>query len=494
MVVSMRSHQVLGCVVGIAVLSACAPGPPSEWPFGTAGAASERSEFVSRPDLNPPIVTMTGPGTQQADDGYYFVAPKDDWNDDDDLWAGGLILDEEGSPVWIDEGDTRKYGFRVQNYADEPVLTWWEGDINPPVALGEIVLMDNTYEEIARVSVGGDLEQGTTDVHEMTITDDDTLLLLAYVPTQTDLSEIGGAEDGWVYEDVVQEVDIDTGEVLFQWRSLDGVPVTAAKTGISDDKGTKDNPFDYLHLNSVTVDDDGSLLLSARSTHAVYNLDRDTGDIQWVLGGKDSDFELDPDAVFGAQHDAHRQSDGTITMFDNRASEENGDSRGLRLDLDMDAMTASVVTEYSPPEKRWAVSQGNLQELDGGDVVVGWGSEPYFSRYDSDGELLLEGSIPMESNYRAFFSDWEAAPTEPPVAVLETSGDSPTVHVSWNGATEVESWRVRSGQDEADATEVALVERDGFETAIPLDQSAPYVEVQAMDVDGNELATVVVPQ
>ncbi len=490
----MRSHHVLSCLLGVAMLSACAPGPPSEWPFDTPAGADERWEFKSRPDLDPPIATMTGPGIAETGNGYFVVAPKDDWNDDEDIWAGGLILDDDGSPVWIDEGNTRKYGFRIQTYADEPVLTWWEGESSPPVANGEIVLMDNTYEEITRVSVGGDLEQGTTDLHEMTITDDDTMLLIAYVPTQTDLSDVGGPEDGWVFEDVVQEVDIASGEVLFQWRSLDGVPLTASKTGVAEDGGTEEEPFDYLHLNSVTVDDDGSLLLSARNTHAIYSLDRDTGDIQWVLGGEESDFDMDPDAVFGAQHDAHRQSDGTITMFDNRASEEIGDSRGLRLDLDMDAMTASVVTEYLPPEPRWSASQGNLQELESGDIVVGWGSQPYFSRYSNDGELLLEGTLPIESNYRAYYSEWEGEPTEPPTAVLDTSDESPTVFVSWNGATEVDSWRVRSGQDESDATEVAMVDRTGFETAIDVDEPAPHVEVEAIDAEGNVVGSAVASQ
>lgn len=492
----MRSLWILVVVVSVLLLPSCAPEapPPDHRLRSSADTSVERLALHSRPDLDPPIVTMSGPGLNGAEEGYFFLAPKDDWSDDDSLWAGGLIVDADGEPVYIDPEGKRKYDYRVQTLDGEQVLTWWEGDIDPPVAHGEVVIMDDSYTEIGRVSVGGDLEPGTTDVHETTITDDDTMLLIAYDPVRTDLSGIDGPTDGWVFEDVVQEIDIATGEVLFEWRSLDDIPVTAAKTGIAEDEATREKPFDYLHLNSVTVDDDGSLLLSARTTHAVYNLDRDTGRIRWVLGGTDSDFDVADDAVFGAQHDAHRQPDGTITMFDNRASAEDGDSRGLRLDVDMDAMTATVAQEYLPPEERWSISQGNLQELPGGDVVVGWGSEPYFTRYSHDAQLLLEGTYPAESHYRAYWFDWTATPTEPPAAVLTTDGASSTVHASWNGATEVVGWQVLSGTDASDARVVATANRTGFETAIEVPDPGDHLEVEALDADGEVLGSAVVGQ
>lgn len=493
---AMRSLWILVVVISVVLLPACAPEapPPDHRLRSSVDVSAERLALHSRPDLDPPIVTMSGPGLSGSDEGFFFLAPKDDWSDDESLWAGGLIVDDGGEPVYIDPEGKRKYDYRVQTLDGEQVLTWWEGGIDPPVAHGEVVIMDDTYTEIARVSVGGDLEPGTTDVHETTITDDDTMLLIAYDPVQTDLSGIDGPTDGWVFEDVVQEIDIATGEVLFEWRSLDDIPVTAAKTRIADDEATKDKPFDYLHLNSVTVDDDGSLLLSARTTHALYSLDRDTGRIRWVLGGTDSDFDVDDDAVFGAQHDAQRQSDGTITIFDNRASGEVGDSRGLRLNVDMDAMTATIAQEYLPPEERWSVSQGNLQELPSGDVVVGWGSEPYFTKYSFDGELLAEGTYPAESHYRAYWFDWTADPAEPPVAVMTTTGDTATIHVSWNGATEVASWQVLSGADRSEAHVVASAARSGFETAIEVPDPGDHVEVEAVDADGQVLGSAEVKQ
>src|SRR5699024_11157516 len=187
-----------------------------------------------------------------------------------------------------------------------------------PHTAGEVVILDDSYQEIARVGMGGELPKDSSDLHETTITDDDTMFLLSYVKTQTDLSEVGGDADGWVWEGVVQEVDIATGEPLFEWRSLDDVPVEQSEAEFKDGEGTEDEPYDYIHLNSVSEDDDGSsLLVSARNTHAVYQLDRKTADLNWVLGGKASDFEMGEGATFAWQHDAQRRSDGTLTLFDN---------------------------------------------------------------------------------------------------------------------------------------------------------------------------------
>src|SRR5690606_12789751 len=193
-------------------------------------------------------------------------------------WSGRTIIDSQGEPVWLQEDEeaesadepTAGWDMRVQEYQDEPVLTWWEGVVDTPLAEGEVVVVDQSYEEVARVGMGGDLPHRMVDLHESTITDEDTMLLIAYVPTQADLTEVGGEADGWVWDGVVQEIDIATGEVLLDWSALDHIPVTESERAFDEGVGTEDEPYDYFHGNSVTVDDDGSLLVSARNTHAIY--------------------------------------------------------------------------------------------------------------------------------------------------------------------------------------------------------------------------------
>lgn len=455
-------------------------------------AVAERWDFHSRPDLAPPKVEIDS-AAFPTDDGDLstLLAPKGQTKTDEKSWIGGLILDAAGDPLWIREGGDALWDLRVQEYRGEPVLTWWEGLAETPHTAGEVVILDASYQEIARVGMGGELPQDTSDLHETTITDDDTMFLLSYVKTQTDLSSVGGGADGWVWEGIVQEVDIATGEPFFEWHSLDAVPVDQSEAELKDGEGTKDEPFDYIHLNSVDEDDDGeSLLVSARNTHAIYQLDRKTAELNWVLGGKASDFEMGQGATFAWQHDARRRSDGTLTLFDNHAAPRLGDTRGLRLDVDEKKKRAEVVTEYPAPDDRSSGSQGNLQELDNGNVVVGWGSEPYVSEFTKDGKLLTDLTFVGGSNYRAYRSDWHARPVAPPTATKsEPQPDVTRIHMSWNGATEVESWRVLSGDDEDDLSENTVVERTGFETAADITPNGSKIIVEALDDDGKTLAS-----
>jgi hypothetical protein len=63
------------------------------------------------------------------------------------------------------------------------------------------------------------------------------------------------------------------------------------------------------------------------------------------------------------------------------------------------------------------------------------------------------------------------------------------VVASWNGATEVASWRVLTGDGPDDLAAVTTVARDGFETAAVVDVPAGgSVAVEALDGDGAVLA------
>lgn len=465
---------------------------------GCSTGGGEADEFVNTEyestDLTAPQIELSAADGDRSDE-YFFVGPK---SRETGQWSGRTIIDDEGEPVWIQEDDeaqetdepTAGWDLRVQEYRGEPVLTWWEGIVDTPLAEGEVVVVDQSYEEIARVGMGGDLPHRMVDLHETTITDEGTMLLIAYVPTEADLSEVGGDADGWVWDGVIQEIDIETGEVLLDWSSLDHIPVTESAREFEDGAGTEDEPYDYFHANSVTVDDDGSLLVSARNTHAVYNLERETGEVNWTLGGPGSDFDMPEDAYFAWQHDAERSADGALTLFDNQSSPTLGDSsRGLRLDVDPEEKTVEVIDEFLPPVPRIAANQGSYQELENGNVVVGWGALPSFTEYTADGEVVRDGTVGADSNYRAYLHEWTGTPAEPPAADMKTADEQTHVYVSWNGATEVAQWRVLAGTDAGSRQEVVTVERDGFETAIPVADDLDNVVVQALDEDGEVLGS-----
>ena len=437
--------------------------------------------FRSRPKLGPPAVEVTEKARDTAP-GYIFVAPQAG----DAGQGGSLIVDDRGQVVWfrpLPSSHGRAMNLKVQSYRGRPVLTWIE------TVPGEYVIFDGSYHEIARVRAGNGY---SGDHHEFLISPQDTALITIYNAVLQSLSSFGGPKDGVAVQGLVQELDIETGEVIFEWRSLEhvGLDETYAKPGEDADYPG----IDYFHINSIDVDHDGNLLVSARETFAVYKIDRNTGEVIWRLGGKKSDFEMGPGTRFSYQHDARRMPDGNISVFDNGTTVfHNGfpkaveESRAIILKLDERKMPASLVREYTHGQH--ADAAGNVQVLPNGDVFVGWGRALYSSEFSPDGKLLFDASLPSGNrSYRAFRSLWSGHPTDRPAAVAErASEDEVRVYASWNGATEVATWEVLAGSHTDRLKPTGSAPRKGFETAIMFQTDEPYVAVKARDRSGRVL-------
>ncbi len=465
----VASGATLGCEPSGRTRATASPAPREQaWAFRT------------RPDLNPPGITVSTPARGVAP-GYVFCAPKNGPDEAGPGRDGCLILDNAGQPVWfrpLQREDWDVMGFRLQRYRGRPVLTWWEGP-HTGYGKGEFVICDESYREVGRVRAGNGYE---ADNHEFQITTKGTVLFDIYGRTSADLSDRGGERDATVLEGIVQEVDVETGEVIFEWHSLEHVEL--------DESYVK--PYDYFHINSVDVYDEDHLLISSRNTCTVYKVDRKTGEIVWRLGGKKSDFEMGPGAHFAFQHDARRQRDGTITIFDNGNVNEVPQSRGIRLELDEDAMTATLVREYTHPDEVLSETQGSVQILPNGNVFVGWGSEPVLSEFGPEGDLRFSANYPTEGeSYRAFRFPWRGRPHDDPAIAAESREDGRViVYASWNGATEVAEWEVLAGPGPDRLETVCSASRKGFETVISVETTEPYIGVRARDGSGEPLSTI----
>ena len=454
--------------------------PPRVWllPGVTPKLPKGVWDFRSRPDLAPAATEVTTQAHDTAP-GYVFLAIKEGAGE-----HGPMILDDNGQILWFGK-HPRARDFKMQYYRGRPVLTWWEGAVVQGHGEGEYVIFDDSYREIARVRAGNGY---LGDLHELLITPEDTALLVAYAPRRTDLSSIGGPEDAPVWEGIVQEVDIETGELIFEWRSLDHVGIEESYA-----RFPPDNPgfrYDYFHINSIDVDHDNNLLVCARNTWAAYKIERTTGDVLWRLDGKKSDFEMGEGTKSAFQHDARRHRDGTITIFDNGAHPKVHDqSRGIVVELDEQEMSVKLVREYTSPKKRLSTSQGNMQLLPNSNVLIGWGSGPYISEFSHEGALLFDARLPHDGeSYRAFRFPWSGNPTdEPAVAVEHRSEGKVAIYASWNGATEVESWEVVSGSGPGLLKPLGSVPRKGFETAMLAQTYGSYVAVRAKDRSGKIL-------
>ena len=268
-------------------------------------------------------------------------------------------------------------------------------------------------------------------------------------------------------------------------RSADGEHRSAPKD--------RTHPYNYFHINSVTQDDDGNLIISARNTSAAYKVDINTGRVIWTLGGKYSSFKFGPDATFAFQHDVRvrAQNDAVVTMFDDGGGPPNvhGESRALKLRLDLKHMTATRIVRDLHAPRLLAQYEGNDDELPDGDDLVGWGEQPYFSEYTSTGQPVFDARLGDPNPvYRVYKFPWQGSPQTLPALAVTLHNGVETAYASWNGATSVHSWRVLGGATTDSLALVATGANRNFETAIRIRPEA-YVEVQALGPSGQVLGT-----
>jgi Arylsulfotransferase (ASST) len=461
--------------------------PAAEQPEPKPGPAMT---FVSRPDLKPPRVRIDVPAKGTAP-GYVFLGAKMAVRQ-----AGPMIIDNRGQLVWFHPLKFTKgiTDVRVQRYRGQPVLTWWRGRLsNVGVGNGWYVIYDQSYRPIGEVRPRKGL---AGDVHEFLIRNDKAFITIYHRKT-VDLRSIGGPKDGRIWDGIVQEIDIPTRRVLFEWHSYPEIGIQESYSKPPKKQlGTKPFPYDYVHLNSIDVEPNGNLLVSGRNTHAVYEISRRTGKVIWRLGGKKSNFKLGPGARFAWQHDARRQPDGTITMFDNGAAPPvEKFSRILVLRADTKTKRATLVRSYQHPKKLLAPFEGNAQFLPDGHVFVGWGGWPYATEFARNGRVLWDayfghGKPPGQDadSYRAYRFVWHGNPTDRPALTVKQRPTVTRLYASWNGATEVARWAVYTGDSADKLKRVGTWPKSGFETAITVQNDAKFFAVEALDKPGRALS------
>jgi len=453
---------------------------PSVKPPGKSG---EVQTFHSQPGMRPPVVSVTSSSPQQSP-GYVFAAPYSGPGQD-----GPMIFDSAGSLVWFHPlpAGTESTNLQVQQYAGKPVLSWWQGYIPPQgFGEGEEIVIDGSYRSLFHVRAGNGYR---VDLHDFHLMPGNTALFTVFNPIRCDLSSAGGPSNSAVTDSVFQELDLQTGLVRREWHSVDHVALSQSYS--SDSSSTTEWPFDYFHINSLDRRADGSFLISARNTSAVYVVNASTGQVTEQIGGKHSSYRPGPGTSTAYQHDAQELPNGELSVFDNGGVPMvHPQSRGIILSLNPQSKTDTLVTEYEHPTPLKSGSQGNVQLMENGDLFVGWGSEPYFSEFTPSGQLLFDAHLPHGTeSYRGYRFQWTGTPAAPPSIADSIAHGALTVYASWNGATSVASWRVLGGAASRRISPIASATKNGFETAIATPSAPAYVAVQALDGSGAVLAT-----
>lgn len=272
-------------------------------------------------------------------------------------------LDNQGVPLFYRGEDRNIYDFKkhpggVLSFARETGTA--KGS--------ELILLDADFSEIKRVTSVG---LTNTDRHEFHVQPNGNYILLAYEPTEHDLTPYGLGAEEVIVDSILQEVG-PNDEVLFQWNSWDHLAY---------DESLHRDGTQYSHVNSVFVTTDGDWIISARGMSQVLKVDRLTGDVLWRLGGIANEFEFLNDEFAGicGQHTASQLANGNILLFDNgqycwpEVPERGRFTRIVEYAIDETAMTAELVWSYSEEDK-YARSQGSAQRLANGNTFIGWGA------------------------------------------------------------------------------------------------------------------------
>jgi hypothetical protein len=475
---SGAARRRIGTSFTIAHLYALPSEPSSNRPVD----AAVKQSFHSRHDLSPPDVDVTVPATNPSL-GDIFITPAGPGQD------GPMILEPNGALVWFKSvpAGEEATDLRVQQFEGKPVLTWWEGQIIDGHGRGDDYIYNSAYAPIATVHAGNGLQ---ADLHEFDLTAQGTALISAYEPIHANLSSIGGPSDGLLNDCVVQEIDVRTGLVMFEWHALGHVPLSYSYAPVPHLSSTV---YDYFHLNSIQPQADGDLLIGSRNTWAAYMISTINGGTVWTLGGKHSSFTLGPGVRFAWEHDAEVLPEGNVSIFDDEASPpESNQSRAIVIALDQATHTATLARQLvhtGPPIL--TESQGNAQALPEDEEFVGWGEIGYASEFSATGALSFDMHLPSgESSYRAYRMPWSATPAHAPVLAAAAGAGATTVtYASWNGATAVTGWRVFAGRSPKALTAVGQFPRTGFETEMTVPGTLHYLAVQALGVEGKVLGS-----
>ncbi len=449
--------------------------------------------YVTQPSLHPPKIEIEGtPDTSKLAPGYILTANFYNINFPPMIGQSGpLILDDRMQPVWFQPVPEKVVAgnLSLQTYEGKPALAWWQGLITNTgeTESGEDVVVNQHYQTVARIK---GVHGWKLTLHEIIVSGHD-VWVTANKDVPMNLSPYGGTYNGTLVDSAVQEYDLRTGRLIYNWDALKHISLGESEASIP----TNGFPWDAYHVNSLQLSGGEKFLVSMRDTWAAYLVNIRTGRIEWTLGGKKSSYRLSRGAAFQWQHDVQLQRNGVVTMFDDHCCQLTGGgtyvkasafSRGLVLKLDESAHTAAKIADYGSGYGLESDYMGDLQPLANGNVFVGWGSSPYITELTSAGQPVLEGKLPGNNlTYRATLAPWVGLPLSKPAAAARRIHGRTVVYTSWNGATQVARWRVLGSGSRV----LATAARTSFETGISVPSGQSAFRVQALDSKGHVIGT-----
>jgi hypothetical protein len=294
---------------------------------------------------------------------------------------------------------------------------------------GERIVTDTSLTGVDTLKCGNGYG---TDGHDGLLLPNGHAVLFANDPQPVDMSQVipGGNPDAIVTGLVVQELDA-ARRVIFQWRTWDYLPITDSYFDL-----TSQN-VDLIHANALAMDNDGNILVSMRHLSSIVKISRTTGEVMWILGGKQNQFTFvnehasNGPTYFSYQHNVEVLPNGNITLFDNGNQHSPNYSRGVEYMLDVPNKTATLVWEFRHTPDIYCSAMGSVQRLPNGNTLIGWGQAsggagvPLCTEVHPDNSIALELFLPAgQYSYRTYDYPWVSQKPSASVALEILRGNT----------------------------------------------------------------------
>ncbi len=318
------------------------------------------------------------------------------------------ILDNNIEYYWVVNTDLNGgMDFKVNN---SKLSYYYKPNLN--LNEGFWIIADQTMQEIDTVQC----TVGLTDYHDMVITDDNTYILQAYEDQIFDLSSIGGAELAIVSGVLrIQEFDLNKN-LIFDWNASDHLNILDYQSTLFIGNSVP-GQISWMHGNSIDVDYDDNLILSNRKSSEIIKINRNNGEVIWIMGGPLNEFQIINDSLNGTgkQHDVTRLDNGNILVFDNGENNTHPASRVVEYEIDENNKVASLVWEFFNPYGYISRAMGSAQRLPNGNTLINWGTVlvegtnvgANIMEVDTDKNIVLEIQYDTYQSYKATKSNFE---------------------------------------------------------------------------------------
>lgn len=383
---------------------------------------------------NFPTFTVT-PGTGTPAPGYIFLSP----SHFQDTKGFNLIIDNSGNLVyWQEVTDGTPVDFQVLPNGQLGYGSMYEFSKVTGGGATKFWMMDSSYTIVDSFAMGNGY---IAESHEFQLLPNGHAVMLAYDLQPVDMSKIvaGGHPGAMVLGSIIQELDGD-GNVIFQWRSWDHLDLKDSYADLTQ------KVFDPIHVNSIDMDSDNNLIVSVMAFGEIAKINRQTGEIIWIMGGRNNQFAFVNDSegsayapqYFMYQHDVRRIDNGNILMIDDGQPSVRQWTRVVEYQIDETAKTATKVWQYRHTPDFYASSMGTAQRLPNGNTLIGWGqasstsaTKTAVTEVDPSGNVVLELAFDKNlwASYRAYKFDWHGGAPAAKVLRAELVPDN---SYTWN--------------------------------------------------------------